>query len=168
MGEASNETHASRLQREAERFHDVARGYCRFVETMAKVPPERRPSEAIRHLCALLEDATELPSGLEGTDAEVERVAAPDFDLGAVDLYYAVADPFVRDELVVGSLMDDLADIYVDLREGIDLLAAGYASDALWHWRFNHDSHWGDHAVGALGALHRIAIGRAANIADPR
>jgi hypothetical protein len=26
---------------------------------------------------------------------------------------------------------------------------------AIWEWRFHFESHWGDHAIDALRALHR-------------
>ena len=28
-------------------------------------------------------------------------------------------------------------------------------SSAIWHWRYNFEVHWGDHAIDALRALHR-------------
>lgn len=136
---------------------------------MANVAPEQRVSEAVRLLSDLISSATELPRHVDVTDAEVEGVKAPKFDLDAVDFYYEVFDPFIRDELVVGSLSDDLGDIYEDLREGIDLLDSGHACDAIWHWRFHYDNHWGDHAVDALRALHRLDTGRGQDISmDPK
>lgn len=168
MAEDDQERGRENLGELAARFSDVAVRYCRFVEAMGELPPDERPTKATRLLTCLLAAATELPQQVDVTDAEVERVEAPKFDLGTFDFYYEVFDPFIRDELVIGSLSDDLADIYVDLREGIDLLAAGHTGDALWQWRFHYENHWGDHAADAVRALHRVITGRGRDISqDP-
>lgn len=64
------------------------------------------------------------------------------------------SDPMAT-ELRSGSLADDLADIYRDVKEGLDLLNGGTPeTDVVWGWRFSLRSHWGGHAVEALRALH--------------
>jgi hypothetical protein len=53
------------------------------------------------------------------------------------------------------SLADDLADIWRDLRGGLDALEGGATwQDVSWEWRFGLEKHWGKHAVEALRALH--------------
>ena len=81
--------------------------------------------------------------------------------LGKDDSYWTVV-PFGGDgaddpdERLVGSLADDLADIYRDLRDGFLLLAAGTPEDdVVWGWRHSFWSHWGEHAVNALRIIHR-------------
>jgi hypothetical protein len=65
----------------------------------------------------------------------------------------AASDPLVT-ELRKGSLADDLADVYRDVKEGLDLLRSGTPeTDVVWSWRFSLHSHWGGHAVEALRAL---------------
>jgi len=75
---------------------------------------------------------------------------------GVDDGYWTVV-PFgeeKRDPLV-GSLADDLADIYRDVRTGADLYEAGDLQDEIiWEWRFSFWSHWGWHAVDALRIVH--------------
>ena len=51
-------------------------------------------------------------------------------------------------------MSDDLGDIYRDVKEGLLLLAEGLSADAVWHWRFNFWSHWGEHSVNALRIIH--------------
>lgn len=163
------ESDGSGLREVAARFEAAARRYCSFVETMGSLTPEDRPVEAVRLLSDLIGSAVDLPRNVDVTDAEVERGAAPRIELGDLDFYYEVFDPFIRDELVIGSLSDDLADIYVDLREGIDLLEQGHLGGALWAWRLLYETHWGDHAVDALRALHRMVTGRGQDIsAEPQ
>jgi len=156
------------LAQVATAFAVRARRYCSFLETMRTLTPQVRIRTTIRLLTELVGAATELPE-LSDSDVdsgtEVERVTAPSFDFNTVDLYYEVFDPFVRDALVLGSLSDDLGGIYVDLREGLDLMDGGHRNDAIWQWRFGYQTHWGDHAVDALRALHRLATGRGRDIA---
>lgn len=160
---------AGSIEDAAAGFAALARRYCAFIDTMHSLAPTRRVVDAIPFLADLVASAVGLPQGVDVTEAEVERANAPRVDLGTFDYYYEVFDPFIRDELVIGSLADDLADIYVDLREGIDLLEAGHPNDAVWQRRFDYENHWGDHAVDALRALHRLATGRGQDIAtDPQ
>ena len=50
---------------------------------------------------------------------------------------------------------DAIADVWRDLRNGFDALNAGAGwQDVCWEWRFGLQTHWGRHAVDALGALH--------------
>ncbi len=149
------------------RFDELARRYCTFIETMETMPSEERVVEAVRLLSALVGAAIGLPQNVDVTEADVAGVAAPAIDLGIHDFYFEVFDPFEEAELVVSSVANDLGDIYVDLREGIDLLKDGNPSDALWAWRSSYATHWGDHAVDALRALHRIATDRGRDISQP-
>jgi len=50
---------------------------------------------------------------------------------------------------------DDLADIWRDLRTGLNAMATESRwEDVGWEWRFGLQTHWGKHAVDALAALH--------------
>lgn len=56
----------------------------------------------------------------------------------------------------VGDLCDDLHDIWVDMRRGLEEWRAGRPFDALEEWNLFFGCHWGPHAVGALKALHEF------------
>jgi Domain of unknown function (DUF5063) len=91
----------------------------------------------------------------------VDEVDAPTspipvcLDFGAHDEYWEVFDPYIEGEPLIGSLSDDVGDVYADLAGGLALWTAGHRDAAVWEWRFAFDTHWGDHAVDALRALHR-------------
>ena len=53
----------------------------------------------------------------------------------------------------IALLGDDLADIYVDLSEGLDNYRHGAMKEACFNWAFGYQSHWARHAVGALHAI---------------
>jgi len=74
------------------------------------------------------------------------------------DGYWEVFDPFAEDkpDPICGSIADDLADIWRDIKAGLSTFDGGRpncAADAVWHWRFSFGSHWGHHAAGAICAL---------------
>jgi hypothetical protein len=76
--------------------------------------------------------------------------------LGAWDQYCEIFDPNKDMDPIGGSLADDLADIYFDLKEGLALHESGESepSQVIWEWRFSFDIHWGEHATSALRALY--------------
>lgn len=68
------------------------------------------------------------------------------------------------------SLADALADIWRELRNGLDALESGSpVDDVLWDWRFGLRTHWGLHAVEALRALHQRVLASAEShpLAEP-
>ena len=77
------------------------------------------------------------------------------------DDHYWTVVPFGDDaddeprEHLVGSVADDLADIFRDLTDGFTALAEGAPeSDVVWGWRRSFWTHWGEHAVNALRIIH--------------
>jgi hypothetical protein len=62
--------------------------------------------------------------------------------------------PVPPEEPVAGSLADDIADIYGDAIRGLRAHQAGRRTQAIWEWGFGLQSHWGEHATGAIRALH--------------
>lgn len=79
--------------------------------------------------------------------------------LGKPGYYREIHDPYDPPEQpeVMGSLADDLSDIYGDLRTGLRKWQRGESGGALRAWRFDFESHWGQHAVDALRAIHARA-----------
>jgi hypothetical protein len=76
--------------------------------------------------------------------------------LGDWDLYWLVFDPTKDSEAIRGSLANDIADVYRDVKEGLDCqdLDLALLSDAIWEWRIGFYSHWGRHAINALRTSH--------------
>lgn len=74
---------------------------------------------------------------------------------GEQGAYREVFDPYApaADEEVVGSLADDVADLYGEIRCGLLRWRRGDSGEALWAWRFGLENHWGEHLTGALRAI---------------
>ncbi len=141
-------------------FIGRVREYVQLIESFGSMP-------LLRFLARVAELLTKLYSAtwtIEPTrptdEAVVARRPSPLKQLaerlGAFELYFCVFGARVRDEPVVGSLADDLADIYLDLAGALDKFDAGRHDDAVWDWRFALRGHAGDHLVRALPALHAI------------
>lgn len=73
-----------------------------------------------------------------------------------LDLYGEVFDPLSvpPEQPVIGSLVDDIQDIYADVAGGLRAYRGNRRAQAVWEWRFNLQIHWGEHATGAIRALH--------------
>ena len=72
--------------------------------------------------------------------------------------YWEASYPFAEDEaqagVGLGDLVDDLADVWRDLENGLLALDAGMSlNDVQWQWRQDYWTHWGHHAAGATRAL---------------
>jgi hypothetical protein len=73
-----------------------------------------------------------------------------------LDLYGEVFNPTLvpPEEPVIGSIADDLADIYREIAAGLRAYEQGNHAAAAWEWTFGLHSHWGAHATSAIRALH--------------
>jgi hypothetical protein len=88
--------------------------------------------------------------------------------LGSQDLYWAYFDPTepgdTSDEAICGSLADDLADIYRDIKPGLrawEMESDICLTSIVFGWKQpNFESHWGVHAVSAMRALHPLVYSR--------
>ena len=140
-------------------FVREARAYCRFVETASELVLAERLRAARERLLGLYMAALALPSvEPDDTDAPPSpNVAASWPGFAGKDVYWEVFDPYEHDatDPVAGSLTDDVLGVYGDIKPGLTLWDASQEQNAIWEWRFNFDSHWGDHAIDALRALHR-------------
>lgn len=156
-------------------FAETAREFCRTIEDRANLEAVGLLGAVHLLLAKLYLAALSLPSAdVLSSEEQVDPVrhpANPDrvtHDewrelfaslqelIGAQDSYREVFDPYkpISEGEVTGSIADDLADIYRDLKVGLAAWDRGQSGDALWTWRFGFESHWGEHATGALRALH--------------
>jgi len=73
-----------------------------------------------------------------------------------------VDPPNSQQESMLGSLNDDLADIYRDLAPGLKAFHARrdeWLPEIIFEWRLLMESHWGHHATNAMRALHELVHG---------
>lgn len=152
-------------------FADLARAYCKLLENQEPIEASIFARECLILLLRLYEGAMLLP------DIEASEEAPPRIDhetwkvmfdaiaarMPGRDFYWTVFEPVELDppNPVVGSLADDIADIWGDLKPGLVLIDTGgpnCRSAAVWDWRFGFNSHWGRHAVEAITVLHALCV----------
>ncbi|MFB7876657.1 DUF5063 domain-containing protein [Nocardia sp. NPDC056064] len=147
-------------------FEASAREFCAAIETIDGTPAGiELPRTLVPLLATMLAAAAHLPR-VEPTaatlpttidhDAWYECYTRCTTTLGPLDIYWTnrdLADPGAH--LTAGSVADDLADIWRDLRTGLDALDSGsHWQDVTFDWRLSYLGHWGNHAVAALRPLH--------------
>ena len=151
---------------------DVALDARSFLETVENVASGEAGARAVALL--LLDVARICVAGAQlGAltdvilESNVEPVvpALPDVDdlrvrlaeeLGEMNAYVEVFDPYAEEELVPYALADDLTEIAGDLVHGLRHFDAGRATESLWWWQFTYLNHWGNHAGAALRALQAV------------
>lgn len=148
----------------ASEFHAAALDYCIWCERHRPEAPADQARMALELLAKLYVAALNLPSSPPcGEDPEVEEVTQEawraiynSFEKMPFCYYGVVLEPHVLPpgEAGVGDLADDLADIYRDLKDGMNFWAAGNVVEAVWYWRQHFGFHWGRHLADAVHALH--------------
>ncbi len=141
-------------------FAELARQYCAWAEGPVQAVTVE-VSTALSMLSRLYAAALALPD-VFGTE-EVPRVLDVEWRrvyerFGALpfNYYSSCLEPhnFPGGEMGVSDVADDLADIWRDLMRGLMLFESGAVDAAAREWRFHFHCHWGEHATGALHALH--------------
>ncbi|MCR4723107.1 MAG: DUF5063 domain-containing protein [Eubacteriales bacterium] len=141
----------------AKEFYMLADEYCCFLEenviTADTVP------HLIEMLMRLYISAMDLPE----TEPETNESSPGISDAVSVRLseqipaaYWEVFDPYVDEDPVCGDLIDDLSDIAADLTKGMREYETGRYGNAVFEWKHGFCSHWGQHVVDALRALHAV------------
>ncbi|MDR4222315.1 DUF5063 domain-containing protein [Priestia megaterium] len=137
-------------------FLSSANHYCTLIDSLNCLD-EKNSEELLAALLDLYLQALRLPE-VEPDNAEAPQfeIPLPKVDFDKYEYYWEVFDPYKLDEPGCGSLSDDILDIYKDLKEGIILFEQDTTNEAIWHWKFHFQSHWGSHVVNALRALHSV------------
>ena len=153
------------MDESTENFATLAKEYCGWAESKPK-PETEEVKIAIKILANLYSTALALPKNDPGNDVDGNRISDEEWNIifkrfGALpfNYYSEFFSPakVAEEEPVVGDLADDLADIYRDIKQGLELYEEGHVNEALWEWNQNFNIHWGRHATSALHALHAYA-----------
>jgi hypothetical protein len=151
-------------------FSLVAAQFCRVVDSASSLDKLQLLSQIYEILPRLIHQGLMLPA-LSWSDADIQkeirrtRMKEAEWGrlyqllkekLGEWNLYWQVFDPTQDSEAIRGSLADDIADIYRDIQEGLNLHNPELAlqQDAICGWRLLYYSHWGQHAINALYTIH--------------
>ena len=146
-------------------FATLAAGYCDWCEQPRK---GRDPTKVAAHWLSRLNEAVlhlpkipsreKLPDQPHGFDIPDSRRDKPKH-LRMFNWHYRKVfdpDPNGTAPPLMGWALDDLADVYNDLSQGLALYESGYPLNACNHWRMSYTNHWGMHATGALVAMYFV------------
>ncbi len=165
------------ISKAVNRFGEIAECFCSLVDSAGGLDRTEFLARVYRMIPELIQEAIRLPEVRfdddeeneidwqviqSRTDADVPQKEWSRFfesleqKLGDWNPYHQVFDPTTDKEAIYMSLSGDIAEIYRDLRDGINLrrVEGVPASEILFEWRNGFYSHWGRHAICALGTLH--------------
>ena len=151
-------------------FRDDAQAYCDFVDRWRTGGAPQPFTTLLQLLSNLAKSGVALPFDMAERDVEdIERIDHARWQVIAAGINEVtgaacatLTNECTNDEeaqLRASMLWDDLADIYRDLRHGLDLYALGdpeHVAEAIWQWRFSYENHWGAHLFRALMTVHEI------------
>jgi hypothetical protein len=141
----------------------LARNYCELVESLQK-----GNTQWLQEVASLLPRLHEAVNALNmptprnthyttaDLDARFELYTFLRHELGERDGYWMEFD-MVGDEIMSGSLADDLTDIYFELKSGLMLLD-GEPEQAAEDWHKGFHLHWGQHLLDAERHLFDLNI----------
>ncbi|MFN7686232.1 MAG: DUF5063 domain-containing protein [Sphingobacteriales bacterium] len=151
-------------------FLQTARDYCDFIEDINRYSEVAFFESALKHLLTLYTNAQSLELVEVTFDSDFSPLLTKD-NIREVRMqlsniidsryYWHVFDPSEQVDInpVCGDIVDDLEDIYWDLKNAIMLYDKGSEEEvesALWDFKFLFDNHWGDHCMNAQYAIHHI------------
>jgi hypothetical protein len=149
-------------------FIEVAETFCALIENCGSIDQPTFFRECFESVSRLLAEAVNLPdvgdlsTGPCITSQEytqiVDRLKR---QVGEKDCYTMVFDPWETPapDLIHGSVSDDLADIWRELKDGFRAISRNDTSNAICEWRFSFLHHWGPHhATHLLRPLFSLAF----------
>lgn len=166
----------------AERFGLIAKQFCSVIDSRFSLERADFLLKIYRMLPILISEGIDLPPVEFSDDENQEQEArirqaraktemrqeewnqlynSLKEKLGDWDLYWQVFDPRTDNEAIHGSLADDIADIYRELKDGISLRESNETPpyEIIFDWRLGFFSHWGKHAIDALRIIHFLLEG---------
>ncbi len=156
----------------AEEFARVAREYCGFIESFT-ASPEADSGAFLAEAARLLPRLHVAAEALSDTEAADDLLAGIDPErrfalfsrlreaLGELDSYWTEFDVGRDWQEQSGSLADDLADIYWELKAGLDRLERERRPLSILRcWGAGYRLHWGQHLVDAERHLYGLRARR--------
>jgi len=143
---------------QAKEFYEQADEYCRFIAEnviAADTVPSLMELLMTLYISAMNLPETE-PETIAASSSDISECVTIRFTEQILTTYWEIFDPYTDEDPVCGDLIDDLSDIAADLRDGMKEYEAGRFGNAIFEWKFGLNSHWGQHVVDALRALHAV------------
>lgn len=138
-------------------FVELAKKYCNLVESLASSNVLDELTNIASSLSELYSKALKLPQvESDSIDIPEVTVSRPKISFDKYECYWEIFEPYKLEKATCSNLSDDILDIYQDIKKGLLLYEGNEKGEAIWHWHFHFYTHWGNHIVDALRALHSI------------
>lgn len=154
----------------SEQFVASVRAYIALIESL----PQTNIRDFLAQCAELLPQIYSLGQSLSEVDisddvledeAFADEVESPIKLIGGLvgkyNFYTEVFDPVYDKDTVMGSISDDLANIYLDLKRPMlkyEMNENSYQTIAIWEWKFNIEGHCGNHIVNVLRPIHWLVF----------
>lgn len=150
-------------------YYQAAERFCFFLEQDSCLATTDFLVAVRSQLLQLYADASAMPwLDLQSNKEYEEKLSVVAYQtllstvarqLGEARYYWHMFDPTDSDDTapVCGDLLDDLGDIYKDLKYSLVVYHLGEVDceeNALWQLKFDFDAHWDAHCINALSAIH--------------
>ena len=141
---------------DGKQFFDSSCRFCSFIDE--QIITQESLKELQRLLLELYRCALDLPDiEPDSIEDNLSHIEVPAIHVDFSSAYWEVYDPFIVEDPVCCSIEDELRDIYLGLKRGIQEYVCGRTNDAIWEWRFGAINTWGNHVADLIRALHYIA-----------
>lgn len=153
-------------------FAKLAEQYCHLIDThedISKLEFIKKAAILLAKLFAAGAELTELPMDLskgKNPDSSIEDAHndwQTNFDSlqkkwGKDDQYWMVFNSYIEKAPLCNSLSDDLADIYTDMKRGLNVFGRSEKDNrnSAFTWKFHFLAHWGKHCACALRAINQL------------
>ena len=150
-------------------FLDNAKKFCSFLEFHKSNTSNEFLCNIQKMLVDLYLYGITLPEFELPKNEDIEEIRIADEDIKEISSFIEdrIGDPFywivvhpkdhTDNKSVCGDLVDDLGDIYKDLKtflHGIEDSDDDVKQNTLWHLKWSFDNHWNDHSINAIYAIH--------------
>ncbi|MBI3174000.1 MAG: DUF5063 domain-containing protein [Chloroflexi bacterium] len=150
------------MEIDRQEIHSAALSFLELLET--DVPIDLGSLELaldklawMAHFVGDLSEAKEHPEVPEHNYSRWRELITKRFpNLGYYNIPNSISVSIGEADIQVGDAIDDLADIASELSEVVWRWRNNSENDALWHFRFSYESHWGSHLRNLQMYLHAL------------
>lgn len=127
-------------------FFEVIEGDLRDEDREVKLTRVLDELALAVHFADYTFDDSKFPDAVVRDYQEIRDIVSKNFpDVGYYNAALEIAHEIAESENSVGDATDDICDIAGDLEEVLWCWENTSVDDALWHFKFSFDSHWGKH-----------------------
>lgn len=149
---------------------NAARVFCLYIESDAVDDSISFLHQVQRQLLVLYTTGLDLPDvnstsrsdlDIDLSKEKMDKILKVISSKVPFSYYWTVLNPVDNVDMAetgTGDLIDDLADIYYDLKRSLllfDCDDAAAKENAVYKLKFYYDNHWGEHCIDALQVIHQ-------------